>query len=137
MAGVRRQAREYVLQKLFQSEFDGDHTIPLPEDHQTALRSNPELKKFAEELASGTVEHLQEIDLIIQKAADNWEMSRMAVVDRNILRCATFELAFRTDIPPAVTINEALEIAKKYSSLDAVPFINGLLDKIAHTVKKT
>lgn len=136
MAGVRRKAREYVLQKLFQSEFDGDHTIPLPEDHQTALLSNPELKKFAEELASGTIEHLQEIDLIIQKAAENWEMNRMAVVDRNILRCATFELAFRTDIPPAVTINEALEIAKKYSSLDAVPFINGLLDKIAHTVKK-
>lgn len=125
-----------MLQKLFQSEFDGDHTIPLPEDHQTALLSNPELKKFAEELASGTIEHLQEIDLIIQKAAENWEMNRMAVVDRNILRCATFELAYRTDIPPAVTINEALEIAKKYSSLDAVPFINGLLDKIAHTVKK-
>jgi transcription antitermination protein NusB len=132
----RRKAREYVLQKLFQSEFDGDHTIPLPEGHQAAVLSNPELKKFADELANGTLEHIREIDLIIQKAADNWEMSRMAVVDRNILRCATFELAFRADIPPAVTINEALEIAKKYSSLDAVPFINGLLDKIAHTVKK-
>ena len=132
----RRDAREYALQRLFQAEFDGDDTIPLPEGLQIGSLANSDLKKFAEDLAVGTLDHLGEIDAIIQKAADNWELGRMAVVDRNILRCATYELAFRPDIPTAVTINEALEIAKKYSSLDAVPFINGLLDKIAHTIDK-
>ena len=133
----RRQAREYALQRLFQAEFDGDDTIPLPEGLQIGSIANQDLKKFAEDLATGTLGNLAEIDGIIQKAAENWELGRMAVVDRNILRCATYELAFRPDNPAAVTINEALEIAKKYSALDAVPFINGLLDKIARTLKKS
>lgn len=92
---------------------------------------------FADELVKGTLGHAHEIDQVIQKAADNWDIGRMAVVDRNILRCAVFELMFRNDIPAAVTINEALEIAKKFSSTDSVSFINGLLDKVAHTIQKT
>jgi len=124
------------LQRLFQSEFAAGDAAPLPDIQKAGTPANPEIKGFAEELVSGTLAHLEEIDRIIRKAAENWEIERMAVVDRNILRCATYELAFRNDIPPAVTINEALEIAKKFSSLDSVSFINGLLDKIAHTVRE-
>ncbi|HUJ90817.1 MAG TPA: transcription antitermination factor NusB, partial [Syntrophorhabdales bacterium] len=68
---------------------------------------------------------------VIQEAAEHWDVRRMAAVDRNILRSAVYEILYRNDIPSAVTMNEALEIAKKYSSLESVPFINGLLDKIA------
>jgi N utilization substance protein B len=84
----------------------------------------------------GTIDNLEQIDRVIIEAAEHWEMERMAAVDRNILRFAVYEILYRNDIPSAVTINEALEIAKKYSSLESVPFINGLLDKIARDAGK-
>lgn len=128
----RRKAREYALQILFQADFAGgasDFTVP--DGYRSEKELDPELRKFAEELARGTLNRLSEIDEIIAGAAANWDLERMAAVDRNILRFATYEIVFRNDIPPAVTINEALEIAKKFSALESVPFINGLLDKIA------
>lgn len=133
----RRKAREYALQMLFQYEFTGNKKefIP-PDDFRPDKKETKGLKKFADELIKGTLENLDEIDRVIQQAAENWEMKRMAAVDRNILRCAVYELLYRKDIPPAVTINEALEIAKKFSSLESVPFINGLLDKIASNSRK-
>ena len=73
---------------------------------------------------------------MVQEAAEHWDLHRMAAVDRNILRFAVYEILYRPDIPSAVTINEALEIAKKYSSLESVPFINGLLDRIARNCAK-
>ncbi len=84
----------------------------------------------------GTIDNMEEIDRVIKEAAEHWEMERMAAVDRNILRFAVYEILYRSDIPSAVTINEALEIAKKYSSLESAPFINGLLDRIAKDKKK-
>lgn len=134
----RRKAREYALQMLFQYEFTGNKKefISL-DDFRPDKKEGKGLKKFADELVKGTLENLDEIDRLIQQAAENWEMKRMAAVDRNILRCAVYELLYRKDIPPAVTINEALEIAKKFSSLESVPFINGLLDKIANNNRKT
>jgi N utilization substance protein B len=129
----RRKAREYALQMLFQHEFAGDQSaMDFTEDHKPGKKANEELKKFARELVSGTLEHLGEIDRIVQEAAEHWNMERMAAVDRNILRCSVYEILYRKDIPSAVTINEALEIAKKYSSRESVSFINGLLDKVAH-----
>ncbi len=89
-----------------------------------------------EELVTGTIRNIGEIDKVLQGAAENWDLNRMAAVDRNILRLAIFEILYRKDIPSAVTINEALEIAKKYSSLESVPFINGLLDKVAKDCAK-
>jgi N utilization substance protein B len=133
----RRKAREYVLQMLFQSEFTGRaRDVEFPEDSLPGDEGGDGQMIFAKELFSGTVSKLEEIDSVIQKAAENWELARMAAVDRNILRAAVYELLYRADIPPAVTINEALEIAKKYSSLESVPFINGLLDKIARDAGK-
>ena len=130
----RRKAREYALQMLFQSEFAGkEKRGAYPEDLMPSAKEKDGTKKFVEELITGTIRNIEEIDKVIQAAADNWDLNRMAAVDRNILRLAIFEILYRDDIPSAVTINEALEIAKKYSSLESVPFINGLLDKIARS----
>lgn len=135
----RRKAREYALQMLFQAEFAGKgRQVPLPDDFWSGKdrEESDDLKGFANELARGTVENLGEIDRVIQEAAEHWDVRRMAAVDRNILRFAVYEILYRKDIPSAVTMNEALEIAKKYSSLESVPFINGLLDKIARDAGK-
>ena len=128
----RRKARELALQMLFQYEFTGQRSdFRAFEDLDPGKEEHREIKQFSEELVNGTLTHLEEIDGCIRKAAEHWKMERMASVDRNIMRFAVFEILYRSDIPPAVSINEALEIAKKYSSSEAAPFINGLLDKIA------
>jgi N utilization substance protein B len=92
-----------------------------------------DVKEFTYTLVKGTRENINTIDEIIEKAAEHWSLDRMAVVDRNILRAATYELFYREDIPPSVTINEAIEISKKYSTEDSAFFINGILDKIQKT----
>ena len=92
-----------------------------------------DVRLFAERIARGTHEHLSEIDRKISEYAENWQLGRMAVVDRNILRFSVYELLFMDDIPPKVAINEAVNIAKKYSQDDAGKFVNGVLDKIHHT----
>jgi len=128
----RRKGREYALQFLFQFEFTGKR----PEDHDLAdfwsdRDGDAEVRKFAESIIYGTLDNLKEIDAVIQKAAENWVLQRMAAVDRNILRCATYELLHCEDIPSTVTINEAIEMAKKYSMIESASFINGILDRIA------
>jgi len=100
-------------------------------------KENREIREFAEELVKGTLEKLEDIDALIEKLAENWILGRMAAVDRNILRLAAFEILYRRDIPSAVTINEALEIAKKYSSSESAPFLNGVLDRLAKEAGKT
>jgi transcription antitermination factor NusB len=133
----RRKAREYALQALFQREFTGSQQNLFPDEGPAPSQGEKkETEQFAEALVRGTIDNLEEIDRVIKEAAEHWEMERMAAVDRNILRFAVYEILYRNDIPPAVTINEALEIAKKYSSIEAVPFINGLLDRIAKESKK-
>ena len=132
----RTQAREFSLQILYQRELNPE---PIDEiflsfwaDHAGV---QAETRSFAELLARGTCENLEEIDGLIQKAADNWQLSRMAVVDRNILRFAVYELLFVEEVPPKVTINEAVNMAKKFSQEDSGKFVNGVLDKINHTEK--
>lgn len=89
-----------------------------------------ELRLFAEPLILGTLEHRAEADAVIKKHAKNWDISRMAAVDRNILRLAIYEMLHRLDIPPVVSINEAVDIAKKFSTDDSGKFVNGILDKV-------
>jgi N utilization substance protein B len=128
----RRQAREYVLQALFERDFTGTLSPAAYSAHSRDREpEETDDTAFAEELIKGTLEHLNEIDTVIQKFAEHWTIERMPVVDRNILRFSIYEILYRKDIPSAVTINEALEIAKKYSSSESVAFINGLLDKIS------
>ena len=133
----RRKAREYALQFLFQSDFGdkGDIGRSLKQ-FWVDKEKDDEVKKFATEIIKGTLSGLDEIDATINKSAEHWVLQRMAAVDRNILRFAVYEILHRKDIPSAVTINEALEIAKKYSSSESAPFINGLLDKIAKNAGK-
>jgi N utilization substance protein B len=133
----RRQAREYALQILFQIDFTekklGRREL---DEFWSDKKENKEIREFAEELVKGTLEKLEDIDALIEKLAENWILGRMAAVDRNILRFAAFEILYRKDIPSAVTINEALEIAKKYSSSESAPFLNGVLDRLAKEAGK-
>lgn len=129
----RTRAREYALQILYQMEIRQD----APEQslqgfwmHQREDELSGELKVFCEELVLGVSKNRQEIDSKICQYAANWKLERMAVVDRNILRLSCFELLFRPDIPPKVSINEAVELAKKFSGVEAGKFVNAILDKI-------
>lgn len=122
---------------LFQHEFSGDaKEWQGPEGSRSGRGEAGETGEFATRLVRGALGHIDEIDRVIQRAAEHWDMKRMAAVDRNILRVAVYEILYSKDIPPAVTINEALEIAKKFSSVESASFINGLLDKIAKESKK-
>jgi N utilization substance protein B len=133
----RRRAREYALQILFQIDFRGREVSGNDfDDFWLDKDETGDVKKFAEEIVRGTIESLDEIDSWIEKVAENWVLRRMAAVDRNILRFAAYEILYRKDIPSAVTINEAIEIAKKFSSSESAPFINGILDKLAKEVGK-
>lgn len=132
----RRRAREYALQFLFQSDFgDGKHRKNNLKQFLSEKENDPEVKNFASEIINGTISALDEIDSVIKKTAEHWVLERMATVDRNILRFAVYELLYCNDIPSAVTINEAIEIAKKYSTSESAAFINGILDKIAKKTK--
>ena len=94
------------------------------------FRSNEVARKFAEDLGTGVLEHQDAVDTKIKAYCQNWDFHRIAVVDRNILRIAIYELLFREDIPPVVSINEAIELAKKYSTEDSGRFVNGVLDRV-------
>jgi len=85
---------------------------------------------FAERIVLGVFEHSQEINKLIEQYSENWRLDRMSIIDRNILRMATFELLYCEDIPPKVTLNEAIELGKRYGSEDSGSFINGILDRI-------
>ena len=128
----RRKAREYALQLLFRVDFT-ENSIAR-KDFEEFLEDKseaPEVVHFAENLVRGTIEHISEIDQMIAGVAENWMLDRIAAVDRNILRVAAYEILYKKDIPPAVSINEALEIAKKFSSKEAASFLNGILDRLA------
>lgn len=129
----RTKAREYVLQMLYQVEITrGNWQETLENFWQGNERKDipGELKDFSAELLGGVVNHMQEIDKKISKYAANWQLERMAFVDRNIMRLGCFELLFRQDIPPKVAINEAVELAKKYSGLESGKFVNAILDQV-------
>jgi N utilization substance protein B len=133
----RRKAREYALQLLFQVDFTRRELERKDlEEFWSGKKEPREIREFAERLVKGTLDNLDEIDRIIEKFTENWFLKRMAAVDRNILRFAAYEILHREDIPSVVTINEALEIAKKYSSAEAASFLNGVLDKLAREAGK-
>lgn len=133
----RRKAREYALQMLFQIDFTETKLRRKDlEEFWSDKKESRDVKEFAEDLVKGTLDRLNEIDMLIEKVTENWLLKRMAAVDRNILRFAAYEILYRKDIPSAVTINEAIEIAKKYSTTEAAPFLNGVLDRLAKEVGK-
>jgi N utilization substance protein B len=104
-------------------------------DGQDGEEEAQETRTFAEALASGTVGHVERIDALIARHAENWRLDRMAVVDRNLLRLATYEFLFDADTPKTVVINEAIEIARRFSAQESPQFINGILDSIRKEVE--
>jgi N utilization substance protein B len=147
--GSRHEAREWALQFLFQSEFNRADSLeegfrlfwkhqdeedsarePASATDRSQARQRQKARQFAEELARGVIAHHQEIDPLIARHAENWEIDRMGTVDRNAMRIAVFEMLHRDDIPPVVSINEAVELAKAYSSMESGKFVNGILDRI-------
>lgn len=128
----RTLARSFALQVLYQLDITGDSYTDCLNNFWLNLDEPVEdnVKNFTEELVKGAIENLQQIDIKISAYATNWQIERMAVIDRNILRLSCYELIYRSDIPPKVSINEAVDLAKKYSGPAAGKFVNGILDKI-------
>lgn len=130
--GKRRQARECAIQFLYQFDLGGGELADALAAFWGALgeECSADARKFAEELIRGTVAKRIEIDERIKKYTEHWELPRIAAVDRNILRLAIYEMLFRDDIPPVVSINEAVDIAKKFSTQESGAFVNGILDRL-------
>ena len=139
--GSRRTARERALQALYQLEIaDGGADDALAAAWAASAeedRVDPETQRFAKELVSGVRTHLEEIDGLIREYSQHWRIDRMARIDRNVLRLGIFELKYRADIPRSVSIDEAVELGKRYGSEDSSSFVNGLLDRIAQALGKT
>lgn len=133
----RRKARENALQLLFQLDMRQDKpTLTLFKRFWAGEDAAEDIREFAEDAVRGTIKHLRTIDAKILACAKNWTLERMATVDRNVLRLAAYEILYRMDIPPSVTINEAIELAKKYGTDESGAFVNGILDSIAREAGK-
>jgi len=126
----RTQAREYALQILYQADIRKDSEDKILTDFWKGLEVEPEVSDFASKLVIGTLRNMKKLDEMISKYASNWKLNRMAVIDRNVLRMAAYELLFCEDIPPKVSINEAVDLAKKFGDTESGKFVNGILDKI-------
>ncbi|MBW1645725.1 MAG: transcription antitermination factor NusB [Deltaproteobacteria bacterium] len=137
MSGLRRQAREMALQMLYMLDIVGEEDLRAQlhlfwENYGKLAGSRP----FAMELTQGVRQHLEEIDQAISRSSHNWKLNRMSYVDRNLLRLAVYELLYRPDIPPKVSINEAIEISKRFGDRDSGAFINGILDQVFRRLKQ-
>jgi len=129
--GSRRKSRELVLQMLFQADMGGQSAEDVRRTFWGERKTvEEEVRSFSEELFAAAMERRPEIDTLIERHAEHWRIDRMAAVDRNVLRGAVAELLAFPATPKAVVINEALEIARKFSSPEAVQFINGVLDSV-------
>jgi N utilization substance protein B len=129
--GRRRKAREVALQFLYQLDQTGaDDPGPFEADFWDRHPVDPDTRAFASSLVRGAKAQQSKIDALIAESAEHWDLDRMAVVDRNILRLAVYELGWRAETPPKVVINEAIEIAKKFGTRESSRFINGILDRV-------
>lgn len=134
--GHRRKARELAVQILYQIEMKGSEPKEVFDLFWKNEETSPDIRKFATDLVEGTYRNRKEIDLLIEKHSLHWKLSRMAVVDRNILRLGVYELLYLHDVPTSVVLNEAIEIAKRFGTEDSGAFINGILDNVAKEIRK-
>ena len=132
--GRRRKSREFALQVLYQLNITKQDVITALTQFQGHFLSNGEADEFLKRLVLGVLEHCQELDRLIEQYSENWHLDRINIVERNILRMALFELLYCEEIPPKVTINEAIDLGKRYGSEDSGSFINGILDRIQNEV---
>ena len=133
--GRRRKAREDTLRILFRLEFENKQIEKTLDQYWKNKKASEEIKEYSTWLVNGVISDQAKIDNIIQQVSEHWRISRMALVDRNILRMAVFELLYEENIAPAIVINEAIEIAKKYSGEEAATFVNGILDAVRKDLK--
>ena len=130
----RTQAREIALKVLYQIDISGD-VYQDAIDHVSETVKDKKVLKFAKKLIQKTLEHIDTIDSVIEKHALHWDLDRMAVIDRNIIRYATYELIYCDNIPPKVSMDEAIELAKTFGSKNSGGFVNGILDRIRKDMK--
>jgi N utilization substance protein B len=136
-SGNRRRARELVLQACYAHELSGNEPAAIEKDVIAGTDENEAVRVFAAELFRRTIRHVQEYDALISAKAVNWEFTRIAIMDKLILRIALCELMHFPDIPPKVSIDEAIEIAKKFSTEKSGPFVNGILDAILADLRES
>ncbi|MDO8580057.1 MAG: transcription antitermination factor NusB [Candidatus Omnitrophota bacterium] len=130
----RTLARECALKILYQADVTRREIKAAAQNFwEEAPKEDQPVKEFCSRITSGVAEHLPFIDEKITFYATNWQLKRMAVIDRNVLRIGVYELLFSADVPPKVSINEAIELAKKYGDMDSNKFVNGILDKLHKT----
>jgi len=134
--GRRRRAREYALQILYQIDLTGGTPEQVFEDFWSSQQVRDEVREFAEALVRGTFEARDTLDEVIAGSSEHWRIERMAAVDRNVIRLAAYELLYRSDTPPVVAIDEAIEIAKRFGSEDSGGFINGVLDSVRRRMER-
>ncbi len=128
--GTRRKAREYALQMLFQWDITRDSLDQIMANFWENHDEPAAIVDFARLLVTRTVEHVEQLDDLIRRHAENWRLDRMAVVDRNLLRLAVQEFLYDKETPRTVVINEAIEIARRFSAQESPLFINGILDSV-------
>jgi len=135
--GQRRKARECALQILFQLEFNSGDPRALVKVYWEHQKASRELREYGTWIVEQILAHGEDVDRAIQSASKNWRLARMAVVDRNILRIAVAELLYEKTLAPAIVMNEAIEIAKRYSGEESAVFVNGVLDAVGRRLGKT
>lgn len=133
--GNRRFSRELVIQFLYLTEMNEGEITSQLESFWENNSCEKDVQSFTEDILNDIFDHKKEIDARLEKYSDNWTLSRMTVIDRNVLRMAASELMYSKTVPPKVAIDEAVEIAKKYGSEDSPNFINGILDRILKELK--
>jgi len=134
--GQRRKARECALQILFQLEFNSGDPKTLVKGYWEHQKVSPQVREFGTWIVERILADGEDIDRTIQSASKNWRLARMAVVDRNILRIAVAELLYERTLDPAIVMNEAIEIAKRYSGEESAVFVNGVLDAVGRVQGK-
>ena len=132
--GSRRVGRQCALQLLYQHDVSLGKATHVTDAFWAEQKASAEAKTFAEELLVGVQKNCSELDAVIEKYSANWKLSRIASVDKNVLRLAIYELLYREDIPKKVTLNEAVEIAKRFGTEESGAFVNGILDNIAKNI---
>jgi N utilization substance protein B len=135
--GARRSGREAALQMLFQLEASGTSSAQTIELFWRMFEADPEGRPYADALVRGVSDNLAAVDARITAASQNWRLERMGRVDRNLLRMGTWELIGNKDVPRAVVIDEAVELAKAYGTDESSSFVNGVLDRIATDLGRT
>jgi N utilization substance protein B len=132
--GRRRKSREFALKVLYQLNITKQDVIAVLHQFQEHFLSNEEPDEFLKRLVLGVLDHGPELDRLIEQYSENWHLDRINIIERNILRIAIFELLYCAEIPPKVSINEAIDLGKRYGSQDSGGFINGILDRIQNEV---